>query len=289
MRARNMQALTDAIKRRHPGVVIYGIGDAAHKLSASDHNEDDTVGSKAAQSDADSNPEHRAIDVMVGPAFTKEDGDRLVADLLADPVARARLLNIIWYRRIWSRSWGWTARTYTGSDPHTNHPHISGWAADDENAAGWPAVDGASGGWASMFSKLGDSGENVQFIQVCLNQTGFGPLTEDGNFGPATSTAILKMRKALGSGVSSGDVMDAHALNQLFIHLIRHWQLKTPGPQGPEGPRGPAGAPGAPGAPGQPGAPGTPGTPGEPGQPGRDGTLILPERVVFEAIVKPAE
>ena len=137
-----------------------------------------------------------------------------------------------------------------------------------------------------MFSKLGDSGENVQFVQVALNQCGFGPLTEDGDYGPGTSAAILKMRKAVGSAVTSGDVMDAHALNQLFIHLIRRWQLKTPGP---EGPAGPPGAPGAPGAPGQPGAPGTPGAPGEPGQPGRDGVLILPERIVLEATVKPVE
>lgn len=36
MRSRSMQSLTDAIKRRHPGVVIYGIGDPAHKLRRSD-------------------------------------------------------------------------------------------------------------------------------------------------------------------------------------------------------------------------------------------------------------
>jgi hypothetical protein len=137
-----MQALTDAVKRRWPGVVIYGIGDEAHKLHPSDHNEDDTPGSMAAQSDADNNPEHRAIDVMLGPAFTKQDGDELVSNLLRDPAARARLQNVIWYGHIWSRSWGWTRRDYTGSDPHTNHPHISGWAGDDENAADWPAVEG---------------------------------------------------------------------------------------------------------------------------------------------------
>lgn len=141
MRARNMQALTDAIKRRHPGVIIYGIGDDAHALRVSDHNEDDTPGVLAAQQDADSNPEHRAIDVMLGAAFTKSQAYQLIDDLLADPTARARLRYIIFDGWIWSRSNGWTRHEFEG-DPHRDHPHISGWAADDENAAAWPAVDG---------------------------------------------------------------------------------------------------------------------------------------------------
>lgn len=141
MRALNMQALSDAIKRRHPGVVVYGIGDDAHKLTVSDHNEDDTAGVRAAQSDADSNPEHRAIDVMLGAAFTRAQAYALIADLLADPTARARLFYIIFDGWIWSRSTGWVRHEFDG-DPHHDHPHISGWAADDENSAGWPAVDG---------------------------------------------------------------------------------------------------------------------------------------------------
>src|SRR5688572_30450143 len=95
MRARNMQSLTDAVKRRHPGVVIYGIGDDAHKLRTSDHNEDDTAGSRAAQTDADSNPEHRAIDIMLGPAFSVADAYDLIGDLLADSSARARLFYLL--------------------------------------------------------------------------------------------------------------------------------------------------------------------------------------------------
>ncbi len=36
-----------------------------------------------------------------------------------------RLQNVIYNRRIWSRSWGWTAREYTGSNPHDKHAHFS--------------------------------------------------------------------------------------------------------------------------------------------------------------------
>lgn len=141
MRAKNMQALTDDTKRRHPGVVIYGIGDEAHMLRTSDHNEDDTAGSKAAQSDADSNPEHRAIDIMLGAAFSKAQALAYIADLLADPAALKRLYYVIFNGSIWSRSNNWVRRDFDG-DPHTDHIHVSGWAADDENAAPWPAVYG---------------------------------------------------------------------------------------------------------------------------------------------------
>jgi len=141
-RAANMQALTDDVKRRWPGVVVYGIGDTAHQSRASGHNEDDTPGSKPELEDSDNRPEHRAIDVMLGPAFTRADADALVARLVADPAARARLYYVIWNGYIWSRSNGWRKTKYTGSDQHTDHVHASGWAADDENTASWPAVAG---------------------------------------------------------------------------------------------------------------------------------------------------
>jgi hypothetical protein len=141
MRARNMQSLTDAIKARFPGATVYGVGDAAHRLRTSDHNEDDTAGSKAAQSDADSTPEHRAIDIMLGSAFTRAQAYALIADLLADPAALRRLKYIIFDGWIWSRTNSWRKVAFDGDDKHRDHPHISGDAADDENAAGWPAVE----------------------------------------------------------------------------------------------------------------------------------------------------
>jgi hypothetical protein len=137
MRAPNMQKLTGQVKGWRPGVVIYGVGDEAHKLSPSDHNEDDTPGSKAEQEDADNIPEHRAIDVMLGPAFSKADGDQLVSWLVTRPANRARLKYVIWYGGIWRRATGWVREVYTGSDKHMNHPHVSGLAADDENTRDW--------------------------------------------------------------------------------------------------------------------------------------------------------
>lgn len=272
-----MQSLTNDVRREWPGVVVYGIGDAAHKLRASDHNEDDTSGSKAAQSDPDGRAEHRAIDVMIGSKFTKSDGDALVEHLLKHH--KGRLYGLIWNGWQWWRSTGFKKQART-DDPHRDHVHISGWAADDENAAGWLAAEGstATGGWASMFSKLGDKGENVQFAQVILKQCGFYGGAEDGDYGPQTAAAVGAARKALGSSVTDGGVVDAHALNQILIHFVRRWA--PAGGQGPAGPAGPAGARGPAGERGPAGAQ---------GPAGKDGALVMPATFEFTGTVKPAQ
>ncbi|MEU5945146.1 hypothetical protein ABZ793_06235 [Micromonospora sp. NPDC047465] len=266
MRARNMQALTDAIKRRHPGVVIYGIGDAAHKLRASDHNEDDLSGSRAAQSDSDNNPEHRAIDVMLGPAFSRADAYGLIDNLVGDPGSRARLFYIIFDGFIWSRSSGWTKRAFDG-DPHRDHPHISGWAADDENAAGWPAVDG---GDSDMFSRRGDQGEHVRYLQYQLKNV--NPTISnlvgavDGKYGDATARGLAALVKLHNGRTVDGKVFGPAEKIYLESQLARKWGGGgQPGPQGPAGPqgeRGPAGPKGDPGPQGRPGPQGPAGPPG---------------------------
>ncbi len=135
-RARNMQVLTGQIKARYPGVVIYGIGDTAHKRARSGHNEDDTPGSLSEDEDADNRPEHRAIDVMIGPKFTKANAWVLVTALVTHPANRARLLYVIFDGWIWSRSRGWAKRPH-GGDPHRDHPHVSGEADNDEDTTPW--------------------------------------------------------------------------------------------------------------------------------------------------------
>jgi len=257
-----MQALTNDLQREFPGVVIYGIGDAAHKLHASGHNEDDTPGSKAELQDADTIPEHRAIDVMLGSAFNKSDGDRLVSKLLADPAARARLYYIIWYGSEWSRSNGWAKIPYTGTDKHTNHVHLSGWASDDANTSGWPAV--SDGGGNELFCKKGDQGEAVKALQVRLNNLGFNPGTIDGDYGSGTTAALkAACRAANPSSTSTGESYDAYTMFYVDMLMARKYGGSTPGAKGDKG------------------------DPGKNGVDGRDATLILPERLTFEATVRP--
>lgn len=170
MRSAALQALTTAIKARHPGVIIGGIGDAAHKLRASDHNEDDTAGSRAAQSDPDSNPEHRAIDVMLGPAFSRADALMLIADLLADPAARDRLRYINFERTQWSRSNNW-APVGNSDDPHDNHIHISGLASKDEDTGAWLT----GGDDVTLQEDVTWAGARIEAITHLFDKIRYGP------------------------------------------------------------------------------------------------------------------
>lgn len=65
----------------------------------------------------------RAVDVDSGP-----DGDPnhdLVRQLLHAVIGDPRVWYVISNRVIYSRTYGWQARAYTGADAHTSHVHIS--------------------------------------------------------------------------------------------------------------------------------------------------------------------
>lgn len=130
-----MTRLTAAVRARWPGVVVYGVGDDPHRRRISDHNEDDTAGSRPAQTDPDNVPEHRAIDVMLGAHFTRADGYALVEALVRDP----RIWYLVFDHHEWSRDYGWRKLAHAG-DPHTDHVHVSGLASQDESTAEWPRV-----------------------------------------------------------------------------------------------------------------------------------------------------
>lgn len=80
------------------------IGDAAHSARDSDHNPNSRGSVNARDFDAD------GIDPMV----------------LVNAAIRDRRTNyVIFNRQIWSRSRGFVPRTYSGSNPHTGHVHVS--------------------------------------------------------------------------------------------------------------------------------------------------------------------
>ena len=214
MRAKNMQVLTENVKARHPGVVIYGIGDDAHKKQSSDHNEDDTPGVRTPQTDSDNVPEHRAIDVMLGPNFTKADGAQLVNDLVQHNSSRVTLVIFDGYEYSKKNGWRKVKRT---SDFHYDHVHASGDANDDDNEAGWIlggapgtptadetlALDGDLG--PKTISKLQKvlgttvdgviskpKSQVVKAMQVRLKNTVDHNLVLDGEWGPRTTRALQR-------------------------------------------------------------------------------------------------
>lgn len=101
------------------------IGNAAHQLSVSDHN-DDEVG-RVPIRDADNKHEVHAIDLdadLREPNLTME---MVVQHVIARCRSgeEKRLRYVIYNKRIWEASNGWKQRSYTGDSPHTAHAHFS--------------------------------------------------------------------------------------------------------------------------------------------------------------------
>jgi len=219
MRSAAMQSLTNDIEARHPGVTIWGIGDDAHKTHPSDHNEDDTAGSKAAQSDSDSVPEHRAIDVKVdGTYITDTEMQAIIDEILADPYDLARLIYINYKNWQWSASTGWGSGHDNSDDPHPTHAHFSGKASKDEDGAPW--LTGGTEVELRATRGMGQNGappsDNTKLLQRLLNiivagdprltdttHPAYHPLTVDGNYGGNTAYWV----SVQGPG-GNGDIVD---------------------------------------------------------------------------------
>lgn len=142
------------------------IGDAAHKASSSDHNVDDGPDQGTTPSeDADSIPETHARDVdSSGPWPPGWSMERIVQIILG--LARRNLVpglqNVIYRRRIWSRSWGWTERDYTGSNPHDKHAHF-GFRYGSGDGASNP--ENFTGPWGIKAARLKELEEDMPSMQ----------------------------------------------------------------------------------------------------------------------------
>lgn len=114
-------------------------GDAAHKLSPSGHNLDDTPGSLSETDDPDRIPELRAIDVdsdLRHSRLTMTD----VVEAIRTSSDRNRLYYIIYRGRICGTWTGWAWTAYSGSNGHYEHAHFSGEPGSDENGSVWKSV-----------------------------------------------------------------------------------------------------------------------------------------------------
>ncbi len=135
-------ASMDALRRNAlavwAGMTIYWIGDLAHQGEVSGHNPDDTIGVRAELLDADTDPEVRALDLMLGPVFTAAEAARLVRALISG-ADRLRLYYVIHRSTIYRRATWFKAEPYGGAN-HNDHVHVSGWNGDDENGADWTSV-----------------------------------------------------------------------------------------------------------------------------------------------------
>jgi hypothetical protein len=132
------------------------IGDTAHSQSSSDHNPDETGATP--YEDSDRINEVHAIDVDDSGPW--EDGFKFDAAIEGIRLRHQqgkddRLQNIIRNGRIASRSWGWTWKSYGGSNPHDKHAHFSARyvTAQENDTSSWGLTSGAAGEDDDMTTK----------------------------------------------------------------------------------------------------------------------------------------
>lgn len=203
----NLTVRKTAAQSCYKGLVVGWIGDAAHQIEHSDHN-------------PDSRGLVHALDFMAVGA----NAQAIVTWLLQTP---GDLEYVIHNRTIWSRTYGWAPRKYTGSDPHTNHVHASGkhgstgadsatgngydTIAEAMTPAGTPCnptsttrptppkptvVPHAPGSRILSYRTPNQQGADVSFVQDFIGVAWMG--RADGIAGPKFKSGVMKYQKMRG-------------------------------------------------------------------------------------------
>ena len=209
------------------------IGDASHAAHVSDHNPCWPCGGR-------SHGIVRAIDVdnngrlgQITPVVTKT-----LEATIGDP----RVWYVIWNGKIYSRTYGWSPRVYTGASPHLEHVHVSlnganGVPGDPGNfdTSSWgitgtrgprparlPAVSLADVQRAARRNHPEDHPVQVRRVQRALDAKGSLPVKADGIFGPHTRQAYAAWQRRLGYAGSSADGIPGQtSLTRLGAHRFR--------------------------------------------------------------------
>jgi peptidoglycan hydrolase-like protein with peptidoglycan-binding domain len=170
---------------------VYAIGDQAHQDRESDHN-------------PDARGIVHAIDVM-----TRGD-EYAAAQVLAWALSgRGDLEYVIHNRRIWDRSRGWAPREYLGTNPHTDHVHLSGRHGDvgkdkatgtgydvtAEQVSPVALVDHKAGSRVLRVATSPLRGWDVVRLQSDIGLRGWH---RDGIYGTATAAALTAWQRERG-------------------------------------------------------------------------------------------
>jgi hypothetical protein len=199
------------------------IGDTAHQQESSDHNPDET--GRTPYSDADHVNEVHAIDVdddLRRAGWTMNRALEIIITRHREGRDN-RLQNVIYNRRIWSRSWGWTARAYTGASAHTEHAHFSAryTTAQERDTRPWGLLedDVTKSEFTAWMTEWARSAAGKQALAIAL-------LTYDPG-----KDANGKIRP--GGVANSGDaaainptVQPAYALNRALVSSLIDAQIR---------------------------------------------------------------
>jgi len=126
-----------------------------------------TIGQRSTPTDhePDASGDVNAIDIMTGRGV---NGDAIAAALVARAIAGdPGLRYVIWDRKIWSSTFGWKPRPYTGPDPHSGHVHVSSVDAAPAGRGGW-----LSGGVGGVLDKLNPFDDLAGFVEGLVDNAG---------------------------------------------------------------------------------------------------------------------
>lgn len=168
------------------------IGDKAHQAKKSEHNPDEKGCVHAADFDIDDN----------------DNGRDLRREIIASAVGHKAVWYVISNGVIWSRTYGWKARRYTGSNKHNTHVHVSILLTESAEKdttlrlvktpkpTPWGDLYGGVAG--TRVIKRWSRGNDVRQLQDVLNKwyPKMSPIAEDGEFGPTTEARVKHMQKA---------------------------------------------------------------------------------------------
>ena len=140
-------------------------------------------------------PVGQALDIYASPSQMQAFANWLTANN-NEMAKRLGIVQIIWERRIWlsygSRPGDW--QSHGGSDPHTNHVHLSfGTAGARGSTSFFKEVIGNTCTWPTV--KEGNRGRRVKQLQYFLKSHMNPQLEVDGKFGPNTKVAVIKFQK----------------------------------------------------------------------------------------------
>jgi hypothetical protein len=182
--AHSLRNLVAEIDYRYPNRPIASdgsIGDTRHQAEFSDHNPD---GKGCVH----------AIDITTGV-----DVGEQVTRLLLMRARRGQLkalYYVIFRGVIYSKTYGWKARKYTGADPHTSHVHIS--INRDAASEKWDGVWGVRR-LVDRSQLVNDQRDDWKVVQRRLNVKLHAGISVDGTPDAKTRTAIKKVQKILGN------------------------------------------------------------------------------------------
>lgn len=178
--APTLKVLRDEVNKRWPNrdrTSDGWIGDAAHQARKSDHNPDGDDGSV------------NALDI------DKDGIDPLL--VVRRCIQHPSTEYVIFDRTIWSRSRGFRAARYTGSNPHDKHIHVSvGHASSREDSSRtWGIASATASKLGDRTLRNGSRGSDVRELQILANKAG-GRLAVDGAFGPVTVAWVRGFQKS---------------------------------------------------------------------------------------------